>query len=369
MTPTGGHPPSRTANDAIRFGVVGLGYWGPNLVRNLHELDAAEVVWVCDVREDATDAIQRRYPAVRATPEVATILADETIDAIAIATPVSTHFALAAEALKAGKHVFVEKPLAASVGEALELMEIAAGERLTLMPGHTFLYSPPVNVVRDLIRSDELGDIYFISTSRVNLGLHQPDVSVAWDLAPHDFAILRYWLDEVPVQVSAMSRDCIVPGTPDVAFINLEFPSGTIAHVEISWLAPSKLRRTAVVGSRKMVVYDDTSNEPVRIFDSGVMVDDPQTFGDYQLTYRTGDIVSPRVEIAEPLLLEMQDFCTAIRTGSVPRSSASLGLDVVRMIEAVNASLERLTSVAVQERTARRGIASPARPAVRLAGR
>jgi predicted dehydrogenase len=207
------------------------------------------------------------------------------------------------------------------------------------MPGHTFLYSPPVTMIRDLIESGELGDIYFISTSRVNLGLHQPDVSVAWDLAPHDFSILRHWLGETPSYVNALSRDCIVPGTPDVAFINLEFPSGTIAHVELAWLAPSKLRRTAIVGSRKMVVYDDTSNEPVRIFDSGVMLKNPETFGEYRLSYRTGDIVSPPVEVSEPLYLELSDFCAAIWSGSVPRSAPQLGLDVVAMIEAVEASL------------------------------
>ena len=210
-----------------------------------------------------------------------------------------------------------------------------------LMPGHTFLYSPPVNAIRELILSGELGEIYSISTSRVNLGLHQPDVSVVWDLAPHDFSILRYWLGELPVSVSALSRGCIIPETPDVAFIHLEFPSSTIANVELSWLAPSKLRRTTVIGSRKMVVYDDTSVEPVRIFDSGVTLPDPETFGEYKLTYRTGDIVSPRVEAAEPLYLEVADFCAAILDGSEPRSSPEVGIDVVRMIEAVDHSLEQ----------------------------
>ena len=198
---------------------------------------------------------------------------------------------------------------------------------------------PPVNAIRALIQSGELGDIYFISTSRVNLGLHQPDASVVWDLAPHDFSILRYWLDETPSHVSAISRGCVMPTTPDVAFINLEYASGIVAHAELSWLSPSKLRRTTVVGSRKMVVYDDTSNEPVRVFDSGVTLPDPQTFGEYQLTYRTGDIVSMHIPPEEPLLLEMADFCNSIRTGETPRSGAQVGVDVVRMIEAVDASL------------------------------
>ena len=324
----------------IRVAVVGLGYWGPNLVRNLHEVEAAEPALVCDLRPEALATIQRRYPAVRTTTDFDDVLADETIDAVAIATPVSSHFELAARALESGKHVFVEKPLTASSDEAIELIELADHHRLVLMPGHTFLYSPPVNMIRSLISSGELGEIYFISTSRVNLGLHQSDVSVAWDLGPHDFSILRYWLDETPSHASALSRGCVIPTIPDVAFIDLKFPSGTVAHVELSWLAPSKLRRTTIVGSRKMVVYDDTSNEPVRVFDSGVMLRDPETFGEYKLTYRTGDIVSPHMEIAEPLKLELEDFAQAILTGSTPRSSRELGLEVVRMVEAVDESLE-----------------------------
>jgi predicted dehydrogenase len=281
----------------------------------------------------------RRYPAVRRTREFDDLLADSELEAVVIATPVSTHYPLAMAALRAGKHVFVEKPLAASQAEAEELQHVAEENGLTLMPGHTFLYSPPVNMIRELISSGELGDIYFISMSRVNLGLHQSDVSVAWDLGPHDFSILRYWLDETPSHVSAISRSCVFPTIPDVAFINLEYDRGAIAHVELSWLAPSKLRRTTIVGSSKMVVYDDSSGEPVRVFDSGVTLPDPQSFGEYQLSYRTGDIVSPAVRPLEPLQLEMADFCEAVRTGTTPRSSAQLGVEVVRMIEAVDASL------------------------------
>jgi predicted dehydrogenase len=323
----------------VQIAVVGLGYWGPNLVRNLHEAEEAEVAYICDRRVDVLQAVGRRYPAVAQTTEFAEVMEDAAVDAIMIATPVGTHFALAAAALEAGKHVFVEKPLAASSLEAEQLISMAEDRSLVLMPGHTFLYSPPVNFVKDLIDSGELGDIYFISSSRVNLGLHQPDVSVVWDLGPHDFSILLYWLDESPSQVAAMSRECIIPHIPDVAFLNLAFPSQVVAHIELSWLAPSKLRRTAIVGSQKMVVYDDTSNEPVRLFDSGVDLPDPGTFGEYRMTYRTGDILSPRVAAAEPLLVEIRDFCSAIRTGSVPKSSAGLGLEVVRVIEAVDESL------------------------------
>jgi predicted dehydrogenase len=325
--------------DPVRIAVVGLGYWGPNLVRNINEFPGAEPIVVCDLRADALHTIVRRFPAVRGTTRFADVLADPEVDAVVIATPVSRHHPMAAAALRAGKHVFVEKPLAASSEEAADLIDLADSAGLVLMPGHTFLYSPPVMMIQQLIASGELGDIYFISTSRVNLGLHQPDVSVAWDLGPHDFSILRYWLDETPVYASALSRRCIIPTIPDVAFINLEFPSGTVAHVELSWLAPSKLRRTTIVGSRKMIVYDDTSSEPVRVFDSGAVLPNPETFGEYKLTYRTGDIVSPQLEAAEPLYREIEDFCSAIRRGTVPRSSADLGIEVVRMIEAVDASL------------------------------
>jgi predicted dehydrogenase len=287
----------------------------------------------------ALGRLHSRYPAVARTTSYEDLVTDRALEAIAIATPVSTHYELALKALLAGKHVFVEKPIAGSTAEALELIEVAEERGLILMPGHTFLYSPPVNLVRSLIESGDLGDIYFISTSRVNLGLHQSDVSVIWDLGPHDFSILRYWLSETPTHVTAMSRDCVIPGTPDVAFINLEFSSGTVAHVELSWLAPSKLRRTTIVGSRKMVVYDDASTEPVRVFDSGASLPDPETFGEYRMSYRTGDILSPRIEVTEPLHLELADFCAAVRSKEPPKSSAELGVEVVRIVEAVDMSL------------------------------
>jgi predicted dehydrogenase len=302
-------------------------------------MPGAEVVAICDRRQEALDAIARRYPALRRTTNLEDVIDDRSVEAVVVATPVSTHHALAQAALEAGKHVFVEKPLAASSDQAVELVEIADERGLVLMPGHTFLYSPPVRMIRDLIASGGLGQIYFISTSRVNLGIHQPDVSVVWDLGPHDFSILRYWLGELPASVAAMTRDCVTPSIPDVAFIHLVFGSSTIAHVEIAWLAPSKLRRTTVVGSEKMVVYDDTSSEPVRIFDTGAHLEDPQTFGEYQLTYRTGDIVSPKVEVTEPLTLQFEDFCSAVRRGSKPQSSAEVGLDVVTIAEAVDRSL------------------------------
>lgn len=324
----------------VRIALVGYGYWGPNVARNLVELPDAAVVGICDQCPEALERAARRYPGIETTSDFSELLDDPGLDAIAITTPVSSHFELASRALEAGKHVFVEKPLATSSVDAMRLADLARSAGLVLMPGHTFLYSPPVNMIRELIQAGVLGEIYSISTSRVNLGLHQPDASVAWDLGPHDFSILRYWLDETPTHLSALSRGCILPHTADVAFINLEFPSGTIAHVELSWLAPSKLRRTTIIGANKMVVYDDTSVEPVRVFDSGVMPRDPESFGEFKLSYRTGDIVSPHVEAVEPLYLEMEDFCAAIRTGSPPRSSMELGIEVVRIVEAVDSSLE-----------------------------
>jgi predicted dehydrogenase len=316
----------------VRVGVVGLGYWGPNLVRVLHEIPAGEVVWVCDLRREALAAVTRRFPGVRCTRDFEEMLSDDTLDAVAVVTPVATHYELAMRVLRSGKHVYIEKPLAASSEDARALVHAASERRLVLMPGHTFLYSPAVNRIRDLICSGELGDIYFISMSRVNLGLHQSDVSVIWDLAPHDFSILLYWLDEFPIYMGSTGRGCIVSTKDDVAFINCRFKSGTIAHVELSWLAPSKLRRTTVVGSNKMVVYDDCSSEPVRVFDSGVVPSDPRSFGEF-LKYRTGDIVSLHVDGSEPIALEMADFCAAVRFGATPRSSPQLGLRVVSMIE------------------------------------
>ena len=337
----------------VRIAVVGLGYWGPQLVRNLYESPHAELAAVCDTRPEALAQVGRRYPAVRQTTSFQDVLADSSIEAVVLATPIGTHYELGRASLEAGKHTFVEKPLAASLREAQELGRIAAEVDRVLMPGHTFLYSPPVQAIRDLIASGELGEIYFISTSRVNLGLHQSDASVIWDLGPHDFSILAYWLGESPIGVTALSRGCIMPGTPDVAFIQLEYGSGVIANVELAWLAPSKLRRTTVVGSEKMVVYDDTSVESVRIFDSGVNLPDPESFGEYRLSYRTGDIVSPRIAVTEPLALEIEDFCSAVRSGSPLRSTPELGVEVVRVVEAAERSLDEHTRVSISDAPAR----------------
>jgi predicted dehydrogenase len=336
----------------VRIGVVGLGYWGPNIARNVFASEDASLAWVCDLRPSALEAFARRYPGVQTTTSFETMLADPDLDAVAITTPVSTHHALALAGLEAGKHVFVEKPMARSSAEAQDLISAAEERGLVLMPGHTFLYSPPVVKIKELIDCGALGEIYFVSMSRVNLGLHQSDVSVVWDLGPHDFSILRYWLEGIPTEMSAMTRSCVFPETPDIAFINGRYDNGTIVHLELSWLSPSKLRRTAIVGSEKMVVYDDTSAEPVRVFDSGAELPTPETFGEFRLTYRTGDIVSPRIEATEPLALELSDFCSAIAGRSTPRSSHQLGLDVVQAIETVERSLDQGGAVARLDRVA-----------------
>jgi predicted dehydrogenase len=328
----------RNEGSLLSVGVVGLGYWGPNLLRGLLELPDVDVRYICDLSEERLGTFARRYPGATPTSCYEDLLNDPELDAIVIATPVFTHFELAAAALRAGKHTFVEKPLAPTTAEAGELVELAESRDLRLMCGQTFLYSPPVRAVKRLIETGELGDIYFISSSRVNLGLHQRDVSVIWDLGPHDFSILLHWLDEMPESITATGRDSIVPGICDVAFMSLQFPSGIVANVELSWLAPSKLRRTAIVGSNKMVVYEDGHAEPVRVFDRGVVYQDPETFGEYQLSYRTGDILSPRIAATEPLVTELAEFTRLIRMGDTC-GDLELARQVVTLAEAAESSL------------------------------
>ena len=311
----------------VRVAVVGLGYWGPNLVRNLHELPEAELAAVCDLRrerarEDRTPVSRRARHTRRSTRSSTTNPSRRS----AIATPVSTHHPLALAALDAGKHVFIEKPLAASADAGAGARSSSPSERgRVLMPGHTFLYSPPVNMIRELIESGELGDIYFVSTSRVNLGLHQPDVSVVWDLGSArllDPALLARRDAGARERDRAAAASCRRHPTSRSSISSS--PSEVVAHVELSWLAPSKLRRTTIVGSRKMIVYDDTSNEPVRVFDSGVTLRDPETFGEYQadVPHRRHRLAARRRPRAA--LLELADFCDCDPHGlDAPRSSRS----------------------------------------------
>jgi predicted dehydrogenase len=326
-------------NTPTRVAVIGLGYWGPNLIRVLDDQSDVEVSWICDLDRGRLSRYERRYPGARATSLYQDVLADPDVDAVAIATPVPTHYDLAAQALLAGKHAFVEKPLAHSAALADDLLEIADANNRVLMCGHTFIYSPSVRAVKRLLEAGAIGDVYFISASRVNLGLHQRDVSVIWDLAPHDFSILLYWLGELPVSIRAVGRASIVKGIADVAFITMAFASGVIVNCELSWLAPGKLRRTVIVGSEKMVVYDDGASEPVRVFDRGVVYRDPDTFGEYHLSYRSGDILSPHIESYEPLSHELRDFVRATRIGDRMAFNTALARDVIRMVEAADRSL------------------------------
>jgi predicted dehydrogenase len=320
--------------------LVGYGYWGPNILRNYMELPTARLKWVCDVRPERGEKVLARYPAARFTTSFDEVLADPEVDAVLIVTPISTHHELTMRALAAGKHVFVEKPMATSVSECDEMAAAAESRGLTLMVGHTFVFSPPVRAVKRMLESGELGDIYFVASSRVNLGLHQSDVSVVWDLVPHDASILQYWLDEAPAAVSAVGRSCINNGIPDVAFLNLRYASGVVAELQVSWLSPVKLRRTMVVGSRKMLIYDDTENvEKVKVFDHGVDFREPETFGEFQLSYRTGDIVSPKIESTEPLFLEASHFIECVQTGARPITDAVAGRAVVSVLEAAERSV------------------------------
>ncbi len=336
---------------ATSIGIVGLGYWGPNRLRVLGELEAVTVPWLCDLDADRLKRFAPRYPEARTTLEVEDVLSDPLVDAVLIATPASTHRELATAALRAGKHVFIEKPLAPSSDEALDIVALAEREGRMLMCGHTFIYSPPVRRIKKLIDAGELGDLHFISSSRVNLGPYRSDVSVISDLGPHDFSILRHWLGVSPARVGAVGRAVIGPGVADVAFVDLGYADGLLAHVELSWLSPSKLRRTVIVGSRKMLVYEDGATEPVRIYDAGIEYQDPETFGQYQLSYRTGDIVSLRIEPAEPIKEELADFVHSIRTGEPPMSDNDLAVDVIRTVEAAERSMaDQGVPVAVEPR-------------------
>ncbi len=324
----------------IRVGAIGCGYWGPNVIRNLDSLPDVELRWICDVDEERLQAVAARHPTARTTSRNADLLEDPAMDAVYLATPVSTHFELARRALDAGKHVLIEKPMATDLAQARDLQALAEARRRTLMVGHTFVFSPPVRKIKELIDAGQVGDIHYIETTRVNLGLFQKDASVLWDLGPHDLSILMYWLGEVPLSVSARGRSYHGgEALEDVAFVTLEFPSGVLAQVQLSWLAPSKLRRTSIVGRQRMIVYDDLEPvEKVKIYDRGVERQ-PVSYGEFQLTYRSGDILIPRVDATEPLQLECAHFVDCIRTGRVPDASPQSGVDVVRVLLAAEQSL------------------------------
>jgi predicted dehydrogenase len=324
----------------VKIGIIGYGYWGPNLVRNFNEIEACAIKTLCDKKASKLKELSKKYPAIKTTQDYKDILNDKEIDAVVIATPVSTHYSLAKEALMNGKHVFIEKPIAKSSAEAQELISLADKKKKKILVGHTFLYSPSVMKVKELLDKKEIGDIYYINSSRVNLGLFQPDVSVLWDLGPHDLSIILYWLNDRPVEVYATGSSYIQKNIEEVTFLTLKFKSGIMAHIHMSWLAPAKLRRTTIIGSEKMVIYDDTESvEKVKIYDQGV-VKNPEDFGQFQLTYRAGDVISPHIDIVEPLRSECMDFINAIRNNTEPKSDARFGLEVVKIIEAAQQSMQ-----------------------------
>jgi predicted dehydrogenase len=320
--------------------VVGYGYWGPNIVRNVVERPEFRLMGLCEMDDGRAEDFRRRHPGVWVESDYDAALADPRIEAVAIATPPHTHYNLVRRALEAGKHVLVEKPLARTADEAAKLVALADELGLTMMPGHTFVYSPSVNKVRDLIQTDELGEIYFVTSSRMNLGLYQQD-GVVLDLAPHDLSVLLHWLDKPLVEVSATGRSVFQEGVHETAFLTLRFEGGTQANVQLSWLAPRKVRQMVVVGSRRMVQYEDTSaDDSVRIYDRGLdFSEPPANFGEYRLTYRSGDMVAPRIQALEPLSQELQDFASAIREGTTPVSNSRLGLEIVLGLEALEHSL------------------------------
>jgi predicted dehydrogenase len=323
--------------------VVGLGYWGPNWVRNLQSSGLCERIVACDFDAARRRRVEGLYPAVRTCAGVDPILADRAIEAVIIATPVHTHWELARRFLAAGKSVLVEKPLASSVRQCAELIEMAAARALVLMVGHTFQYSAAVVKLCEIVNSGELGEIFYISSTRTNLGLIQRDINVVWDLAPHDISIILAVAGRAPESVNCHGRSHYNPGIEDVAMLTLNFSGNLIAFVHVSWLDPNKIRRITVVGSRKMLIYDDIAHqEPIRIYDKGVSVlPYYDTFGEFHFSYRYGDILAPRVAETEPLRTETEHFIDCVLNHRRPRSDGHSGLRVVSVLESANASLRQ----------------------------
>lgn len=326
----------------IRIAVVGYGYWGPNLVRNFQETDGTRVEVCCDLRADRLQAVTQRYPEVRVTTDFQAVLDDPDVDAVAVATPVATHYGFARRALEHGKHVLVEKPLAASVAEAESLIEIAAKHGLTLMVNHTFIYTGAVRKMREIVERGELGELLYFDSVRINLGLVQRDVNVLWDLAPHDIAILAHLVPEDPASVCANGGCHVGTGVETVAYLTVYFPSGLIAHFHNNWLAPVKVRTILMGGSRKMILYDDMEpSEKVKVYDRGVDVATPEGVHQALISYRLGDMWAPRLDQTEALRTVAGEFADCVRTGRQPTTDGRAGLQVVKILEAAQMSIKR----------------------------
>ncbi len=335
---------NESESEMISVGVIGCGYWGPNLIRNFNSQPGADLVAIADLDADRLGHVGLLYPGAVKTTNHRDIIDNPDIEAVVVATPMGSHFKLGMEVLEAGKHLFLEKPMATNSADCRTLIETAKSRGLKLMVGHTFVYAPPVRMIKSLLDAGELGDIYYVNVSRVNLGIFQKDANVIWDLAPHDVALLSYLFGAYPVAVSAMGH-CYVQqdkGIEDVAFVTLEYPGGCLAHIHVSWLDPNKIRRSTFVGSKKMLVYDDVSaSEKIRVFDKGVDVQPHyEDFGEFQLRYRSGDVFLPHVDTVEPLRVQAAHFLDLIQEKEEPLSNGLHGLKVVEVLEAACRSLK-----------------------------
>jgi predicted dehydrogenase len=335
----------------VHVTVVGLGYWGPNVARATTAIKGGRLYGICETDPARLERFAGMYPSAVAFPTLDDALADDQVHAVILATPVDTHFELAERVLRAGKHLLVEKPLARTSAECRTLIELADAGRLTLMVGHVFLYNAAVRKVREYIDSGELGDIHYAYSQRLNLGQVRRDVNALWNFAPHDFSILSWWLGGGPSRVTARGFCYVQPGIEDVVFVTADFPGGVGANIHISWLDPQKVRLMTVVGSRKMIVYDDTSPDSrVTIYDKGVDrvggegaqgLGSFETFAQFQLLHRAGDVLIPKVDFTEPLQVQGQHFVDCIRDGAVPLTDGRSGLAVVQALEAAQQSMER----------------------------
>ena len=336
----------------IRVGVIGYGYWGPNLVRNFVAAPGSEVIRVCDLRPERLSSLGKLYPAIKTCGNPSDLINDPQVDAVIIATPVSSHFELALAALQAGKHVWVEKPLASTSDQARRLVDEAAARNLVLLVDHTFVYTDAVRKIRELIASGKLGDIYYYDAVRVNLGLFQHDVNVIWDLAIHDLSIMDYVLPAKPEAISATGISHIPDQPENVAYITLFFPSAQIAHVHVNWLTPVKVRHTLIGGSEKMILYDDLEpSEKLKVYDKGINVTpgQPEDFYKLLVSYRTGDMLAPRLDNTEALQTEALHFIDCIENDKQPETDGPAGLRMINMIEAAETSLrERGKLVEIQ---------------------
>jgi predicted dehydrogenase len=339
--------------EKVRIGVIGCGYWGPQLIRNFATMPGAVLAAVADQREDRLEYVGQTYPQAQRFRSHLDLLSSDSVDAVVVCTPIHTHHDVARDALDSGRHVLVEKPLTTTVMEGAELIHLARMRGVTLMAGHTFVYNPAVAELRRLVQEGELGKIFYANGARLNLGLFQSNLNVAWDLAPHDISILLHVFDQHPVEVAARGSTCIQPSVHDVVYLDLIFPLGLQARIHVSWLDPDKVRRLTVVGDRRMVVYDDVSlTEKIRIYDKGVVMPMTDSFGEFQLSYRHGDIRIPYVEWREPLRLEAEHFLHCVQTGDTPLSDGRQGLAVTAVLEAADRSLSnagRLEPVEIYE--------------------